>query len=124
MADQTKRLSTREKQELLPLVNEAQNFSKLASESWRAVGKKLDEFNSKNHSQCCPVGGMSVAARNGFSGTSPCPCGWEDAESIEDVLRRMIAHLGKRLNNPTIVDVETSDLVIDALAALNRNPHG
>ncbi len=118
MSEQTTRLSTREKQELMPLVNEAQNFSRLALESWTAVGKMLDSMESRNHSQCCPVGGMHMAARNGCSGTMPCPCGWDAPESAEDVLRRMIAFVGKRLGNPT--DVETQDLLTDALAALNR----
>lgn len=121
MVEQVKRLTTREKQELGPLVATARHFSNEAATWWGDVGALLDKFESRGHSMCCPIGGMRMSGRNGPSGTVPCPCGWDAPENTEDVLRRMIMFVGKRLeHDPT--DVEATDLLTDAMAALNRAP--
>lgn len=58
MAEQTRRLSTRERQALQPHVEAAQRFTESARLTWKDVGVLLDEFKSSNHSQCCPIGGV------------------------------------------------------------------
>jgi hypothetical protein len=113
-----RRLSTREKQALEPVVKAAQHHDEQARVKWLEVGQLLDKFESRGHSQCCQIGGMCTGARNSCSGETPCPCGWDSPESPEDVLRRMVKFIGDR-TGPT-PDQDALDLVGDALAALNR----
>ena len=74
---ENKPLTDRQKRSLRRAVKKAERFTRLAREAWGDVGAKLDKIGSSDHSQCCPLGGMSTGARHGFSGTYPCPCGWE-----------------------------------------------
>ena len=71
------RLTDSQKKILAPLVKRAQLLNARAAMAWRDIGRVLDEFGSGNHSQCCPIGGMMTGGRNGMSGTTPCPCGWQ-----------------------------------------------
>lgn len=70
-----KPLTKAEQRKLRARVNKAQLLATKARAAWQLVGETLDAIGSHGHSQCCPVGGMWAGARNGFSGTSPCPCG-------------------------------------------------
>lgn len=120
MSDQPRRLTVREKQDLAPLVKAAQHHDAQSCAKWNEVGAMLDRLQSHGHSQCCPIGGMRAGARSGFSGVMPCPCGWDQPESAEDVLRRMIALMSSK---PSLVeDQQVIDLVADALVVINRSP--
>jgi hypothetical protein len=115
---QIKRLSVREKQDLRPVVEAAQYRDEQSRAIWLKVGELLDKFESRGHSQCCPLGGVRTGARSSYSGETPCPCGWDSPQSSEDVLRRMVEFVGRRMG-PT-PDQDTTDLITDAMDVLSR----